>query len=56
MFIIEFLLDEYLLEFGCADPGEELEFELPATEDLVFEADLHLLYLALRLRLHVPRS
>lgn len=52
--VVEFFLDEQLLELARADPGEELELELPPVEDLVLEAHLYLLHLPLRLRPHVP--
>lgn len=52
--VVELFLNEQLLELARADPGEELELELPPVEDLVLEAHLYLLHLPLRLRLHVP--
>jgi hypothetical protein len=47
VFIIEFFFDKHLFELAGPDPGEELQFELPAVEDLVLEGDLHLLHLPL---------
>lgn len=45
VFVIELFLDKLFFEFACADPGEKLQPELPAVEDLILEGHLNLLHL-----------